>query len=205
MGFCLFNNAALGAHDLTKQGKKILILDQDVHHGNGTQQIFYTRNDVLYQSFHLYPHYPGTGAIDEIGMGEGASYTINAPLEHGNGDQGITRLLDEIFIPIAKAFKPDFIIISAGYDSHHADPLGGLRCTTHLYQEIVAKYQKIQSKIAVTLEGGYNLNWLGKCLIAQLGQLMNQPIEIDDNTSEIDTIEPVIQSLKKELRDYWPL
>ena len=205
MGFCLFNNAALAAHTLTKKEKKILIVDIDCHHGNGTQQIFYTRNDVLYQSFHLSPHYPGTGEIQEIGLGEGLGYTQNAPLRHGNGDQAIQTLLKEIFLPTAKQFKPDFIIISSGYDSHHSDLLGGLTCTTNLYAYITQAYQKIQPKIACTLEGGYNLEWIGNCFIAQLGQLMNQPQTIDDKSKEHQSITPVIKALKKELGDYWSL
>jgi acetoin utilization deacetylase AcuC-like enzyme len=205
MGFCLFNNAALAAHTLTKQGQKILILDIDCHHGNGTQQIFYTRNDVLYQSFHLSPHYPGTGEIQEIGLGEGLGYTQNAPLNHGNGNQAIQTLLKEIFLPTAKQFKPDLTIISTGYDSHHSDLLGGLTCTTTMYPDIIKAYQQIQPKIACTLEGGYNLKWIGKCFIAQLGQLMNQPQTTDDTCQEHQSITPVIKALKKELGEYWTL
>jgi acetoin utilization deacetylase AcuC-like enzyme len=205
MGFCLFNNAALAAHTLTKKGKKILIVDHDGHHGNGTQQIFYTRNDVLYQSFHLYPHFPGTGEINEIGLGEGLGYTQNAPLSHGNGDQAVKTLLHEIFLPVAKQFKPDLIIFSTGYDSHHNDILGGLTCTSNIYPYITKEYQKIQQKIACTLEGGYNHEWIGKCFIAQLGQLMNQPHHIDDEIKEHQSIDPIIKALKKELGAYWSL
>jgi acetoin utilization deacetylase AcuC-like enzyme len=205
MGFCLFNNAALAAHAITKKGKKILIIDQDTHHGNGTQQIFYTRNDVLYQSFHLSPHYPGTGEIQEIGLGDGIGYTQNAPISHGNGDQAIILLLQEIFLPVAKQFKPDLVIISAGYDSHHSDLLGGLTCTTNIYSYITAEYQKIQPKIACTLEGGYNLNSLGNCFLAQIGQLLNEPIQFNDRTQEHQSILPIIKALKKEIGEYWSL
>ena len=111
MGFCLFNNAALAANELSKKGKKTLIYDFDVHHGNGTQDIFYDRNDVLYQSTHLYPHYPGTGNFDEIGIGEGQGYTINAPITHGNGNRAVSQILDEVFLPVAKQFNPDLIIL----------------------------------------------------------------------------------------------
>ena len=93
MGFCLFNNAALAAKHIVKQGKKVLIFDLDVHHGNGTQNIFYTSNDVLYQSFHLSPHFPGTGKIEDVGMGDGAGYTVNAPLSYGNGNTAIDTLM----------------------------------------------------------------------------------------------------------------
>ena len=100
MGFCLFNNAALAANELSKIGKQVLIFDCDVHHGNGTQYLLYDRCDVMYQSFHLYPHYPGTGPVEDIGDGDGMGYTINAPLSHGNGDGAVSELLDEVFLPM---------------------------------------------------------------------------------------------------------
>jgi len=205
MGFCLFNNAAIAANELTKLGKKVLIFDFDVHHGNGTQDIFYDRNDVMYQSIHLSPHYPGTGGTEEIGAGKGAGYTINTPLYYGNGDNAVTKLLDEIFLPIAKQFKPDIIIMSSGYDSHHLDPLGGLRLTSNFYGKIVQKFQEIQPKIACTLEGGYNLKWIGKCLASQLGQMTGNPVEFDDKTVEEENVEEVISQLKNQLNKYWDI
>jgi acetoin utilization deacetylase AcuC-like enzyme len=205
MGFCLFNNAAIAANELTKQGKKILIFDSDVHHGNGTQDIFYDRSDVMYQSIHLSPHYPGTGAIEETGIGEGEGYTINAPISQGNGNKTVAKILDEIFLPITKQFKPDLIIMSSGYDSHHMDPLGGLRFTYSFFGEMIAKYQKIQPKIVCTLEGGYNLNTIGKCLVSQLGQMTNQKIEFDDETSEYEIGRDYITTLKREIIRYWDI
>jgi acetoin utilization deacetylase AcuC-like enzyme len=202
MGFCLFNNIAIAANEVAKKGKKVLIYDFDVHHGNGTQDIFYNRNDVLYQSTHLSPHYPGTGDIDEIGEGDGVGYTINAPLYYGKGDKAVSKILDEIFLPVAKQFKPDLIIFSSGYDSHHMDPLGGLRFTANFYGEIISKYQKIQPKIVCTLEGGYNLDWIGKCLISQLGQMVNQKIKIKDSAEEDSNIDDVIIKLKSKLKKY---
>ena len=205
MGFCLFNNAALAAHEMTKKGKKVLIFDCDVHHGNGTQDIFYDRKDVLYQSIHLSPHYPGTGDIREIGTGEGEGYTVNAPLTHGNGDNAVSQILDTIFLPIAKQFNPDIIIVSTGFDSHHADLLGGLAFTANFFGEMIAKYQKIQPKIVCTLEGGYNLKWIGKCLLSQLGQLTFNPVKIDDSAQEMSTAGPIIDALKSEMERYWKL
>jgi acetoin utilization deacetylase AcuC-like enzyme len=205
MGFCLFNNAAIAANELTKQGKKILIFDFDVHHGNGTQDIFYDRNDVMYQSFHLSPHYPGTGDTSEIGIGEGEGYTINVPLTQGNGDNAVSKVLDRIFLPIAKQFKPDMIIISSGYDSHHLDPLGGLRLTSHFYGDIIAKLQNIQPKIVCTLEGGYNLNWIGKCLVSQLGQMIGNSINFNDTTIEEENVNDVINEIKSEMNRYWKI
>ena len=205
MGFCLFNNAAIAANELTKQGKKVLIFDFDVHHGNGTQDIFYDRKDVMYQSTHLSPHYPGTGDIDEIGIGDGEGYTINAPLSYGNGNNAVSKVLDEILIPVATEYKPDLIIISSGFDSHYLDPLGGLRFSTDFFGEMVAKYQKIQPKIVCTLEGGYNLQWIGKCLVSQLGQMTNNIIKYDDSTDEHENVNEVINKMKNEIGSYWRL
>jgi len=205
MGFCLFNNAGIAAHDLTKTGKRILIFDHDVHHGNGTQSIFYARKDVMYQSFHLSPHYPGTGTTSEIGEGEGKGYTINAPLGFGHDDQAVSQLFDEIFIPITQQFKPHLIIISAGYDSHHADPLGGLKLSANFFGEMVKRFKDVQPKIVCTLEGGYNLQWIGKCFLSQLGQLMSQPLQFDDPVKGNHDIKSVIEQMKKELGSYWRL
>ena len=205
MGFCLFNNAALAAQHISNQGKRVLIFDHDVHHGNGTQSIFYDRNDVLYQSFHLSPHYPGTGAINEIGHGSGKGYTVNAPLFHGAGDGVVSRLLEEVFLPIARQFKPDIIIVSSGFDSHHADHLGGLALTADFFGEMIKRYQEIQPKLVCTLEGGYNLNWIGKCLLSQLGQLTSHPLVFSEKTSEEKTENQIIPLLKKELKGFWKL
>ena len=205
MGFCLFNNAALTANEISKTGKQVLIFDCDVHHGNGTQYLLYDRKDIMYQSFHLYPHYPGTGPIEDIGDGDGKGYTINAPLSHGNGNEAVSQLLDEIFLPIARQFKPDLVIISSGYDSHHLDPLGGLKLTSNFFGEIIAKFQNIQPKIVCTLEGGYNLNWIGKCLVSQLGQMISHQVTFDDVTEEDTNVEPTINKIKNELASYWKI
>ncbi len=205
MGFCLFNNAGIAAHELSKKGKRVLIFDHDVHHGNGTQSIFYSRNDVMYQSFHLSPHYPGTGAVCEIGDGAGKGYTINAPLGFGHDDRAVSQLFDEIFLPIIRQYKPHLIIISAGYDSHHADQLGGLKLSANFFGEMIKRFQTIQPKIVCTLEGGYNLQWIGKCFLSQLGQMMSHPLQFDDNIKGNDDVASVIASMKKELGDYWEL
>ena len=205
MGFCLFNNIAISANQVAKKGKKILIYDFDVHHGNGTQEIFYNRNDVLYQSTHLSPHYPGTGSIDEIGKDNGEGYTMNAPLYYGKGDKAVSKILDEIFLPVARQFKPNIILFSAGYDSHHMDSLGGLRLTANFYGKIIEKYQKIQPKIVLTLEGGYNLNWIGKCLVSQLGQMTYQKIKIKDSADEDSNVDDVVTKLKNKFKKYWEI
>ncbi len=205
MGFCLFNNAGLAAHELSKKKKRILIFDHDVHHGNGTQSLFYRRPDVMYQSFHLSPHYPGTGDACEIGEGDGRGYTINAPLDFGYGDEAVSELFDEIFIPITRQFKPHLIIVSAGYDSHHSDRLGGLKLSANFFGEMIKRFQDVQPRIVITLEGGYNFQWIGKCFMSQLGQLMSHPFLYDDPVKGNDDITPVIKNMKKELGDYWKL
>lgn len=205
MGFCLFNNIAIAANEIAKKGKKILIFDHDVHHGNGTQDIHYNRNEILYQSFHLFPHFPGTGSINEIGKGKGEGYNINAPISHGNGDKAISQILEEVFLPIAEQFKPDLIMFSAGFDSHHYDPLGGLNLTSNFFGEILAKFQKIQPKIVCTLEGGYHLEWIGKSIVSQLGKMTGNNIKFDDSSSEHQTVEIVIDKMKDKLEKYWKI
>ena len=205
MGFCLFNNAAITAYELAKFGHKILIFDPDVHHGNGTQEIFYQRNDVLYQSFHVSPHFPGTGKVEEIGKGKGKGFNMNAPLAHGNGEQAVQRIIDDIFIPIAEQFDPDLILVSSGFDSHHKDRLGGLRLTVDFFGKLIKEYQSIQPKIVCTLEGGYNLEWIGKCLVSQVGQLAGFPQHFHDVADEKDTSKKVYEKLRNNLQPFWKL
>ncbi len=204
MGFCLFNNAAIAADFIVRQGKKVLIFDHDVHHGNGTCDIFYDRSDVLYQSIHMSPHYPGTGMVDEVGRGDGEGFTVNAPLSRGVGDGGVERLLDEVMLPVAEQFSPDFIIISAGFDSHHSDELGGLALTVDFYGEMVRKFSSVQRKIVCTLEGGYMLDVLGKGIASEVGVMNHTPVEFDDSSSGRDADE-VVKKLKEELGSYWSL
>ena len=159
----------------------------------------------MYQSIHLSPHYPGTGGISEIGTGDGKGYTINAPLSYGNGDNAVSKVLDEVFLPIARQFKPDVIMISSGFDSHHLDSLGGLKLTSNFFGEMIAKLQEIQPKIVCTLEGGYNLQWIGKCLVSQLGQMTNNKVEFGDSADERENVNEVINKIKNELGNYWEI
>ncbi len=167
MGFCIFNNIAVAAQvgldDLGLQ--RILIFDWDVHHGNGTQDIFYESPDVLFVSTHQYPHYPGTGDVREIGTGAGTGYTVNMPLPVGVGDQGFERLFREIVTPVAERFGPDLILVSAGYDAHWRDPLAGLHLSLggywRLAREVVALAERLcGGRLVVLLEGGYDLQVL---------------------------------------------
>ena len=205
MGFCLFNNAAIAANEITKKGKKVLIIDPDVHHGNGTQEIFYNRSDVLYQSIHLSPHFPGTGAIEDIGEDKGEGYNINAPLSFLYGNNAADQILNQVFLPIAEKFKPDLIIMTTGFDSHHSDLLGGLRFTADYFGKILKKFQEIQPKIVCTLEGGYNKEWIGKCFTAQIAQLTHEKIDINDKISSKSNVTSLISEIKESLGKYWEI
>ena len=167
MGFCIFNNIAVAAHAVRAQGlaRRILIVDFDVHHGNGTQSSFYKDPDVLFCSTHQYPHYPGTGSIHETGEGAGKGFTINVPLPPGVGDAGFTAVLEEIIWPAARRFAPDLMMVSAGYDAHWADPLASLSLSLAGYAAINRGLAQMAKKlcggrIVFTLEGGYHPNVL---------------------------------------------
>jgi acetoin utilization deacetylase AcuC-like enzyme len=167
MGFCLLNNVAVAAQAALAEGglSRVLIVDWDVHHGNGTQDIFYASPQVLFFSTHQYPHYPGTGNVREVGDGAGRGYTVNVSLPAGVGDQGFTRIYREVLTPIAERFRPELILVSAGYDAHWDDPLAGLRLSLGGYwglaQMLVALADKLcDGRLVVTLEGGYNLDVL---------------------------------------------
>ena len=132
-------------------------------------------------------------------------FTVNVPVSHGNGNNAISKTLDEVFLPIAKQFKPDLIIFSSGYDSHYLDPLGGLRLTSKFYGKIIEKFQKIQPKMVCTLEGGYNLSWIGKCIVSQLGQMVGKKVDYKDTTTEEENLNNVIKEIKNEMNRYWKL
>jgi acetoin utilization deacetylase AcuC-like enzyme len=169
MGFCLFNNVAVCARYLQKQYdlQKIAIIDWDVHHGNGTQQIFYNDPTVLYFSVHQFPLYPGTGAEREVGTGAGEGYTINCPLPPGRGDDHYVGVFEKTLVPALKAFTPDFILISAGFDAHRDDPLAGMQVTDAGFGEFTRIVKSCadalcHGRMVSCLEGGYNLGALAR-------------------------------------------
>jgi acetoin utilization deacetylase AcuC-like enzyme len=174
MGFCLLNNIAILARYLQRQYglKKIAIVDWDVHHGNGTQHIFESDPSVFYISLHQFPHYPGTGAADERGIGAGEGYTLNIPLQQGAGDRECLAAFSEQVIPALKKFQPDAILISAGFDAHELDPLGGLNFSEATYEWLTIELRKINRRVISLLEGGYNLESLPRCVAAHLHGLL---------------------------------
>ena len=174
MGFCLFNNIAITARYAQSQGyEKVMIIDFDVHHGNGTQEIFYDDSSVFYFSTHEYPAYPGSGSIDEHGSGEGKGFTHNFPMLSFSTDDDILPIYEEELPLDVESFKPDIILVSAGYDLHAADPLAQLQVSTQGIKKIV---QSIMNSSGVPkifmLEGGYNLNALGESVAETLDAML---------------------------------
>ena len=178
MGFCLFNNAAIGArYAQTKYGvERVLIVDWDVHHGNGTQEIFWYDPSVFYFSTHQYPYYPGTGSADERGTGKGEGATLNVPLSMGTSARDHRQAFTGALHEVERRFHPDLVIISAGFDSRRGDPLGGLMLEDSDFSEMTKEVLRIAEKhgagrIVGLLEGGYNLDLLGGSVRSHLSAL----------------------------------
>ncbi len=179
MGFCLLNNAAIAARYIQKRHKlpKVLIVDWDVHHGNGTQELFYDDPSVFYFSVHRYPFYPGTGSAEQHGAGKGKGATLNVPLPAGSGDREFLRAFSETLVPAAGQYHPDFVLVSAGFDAHRDDPLGGMRVTTEGFAEMTRIVKRIaeehcQGRLVSVLEGGYDPDGLAASVEAHLRILM---------------------------------
>jgi acetoin utilization deacetylase AcuC-like enzyme len=176
MGFCLFNNVAVTAAALAERGERVLIVDYDAHHGNGTQDIFWRDPRVAYASFHQYPLYPGTGGLREVGMGEGRGATVNLPLPAGATGDAFRAGFDEVLAPYAAEFEPTWLIISAGFDAHRADPITDLGLSAGDYGDLTADLLELvpAGRRLVFLEGGYDLGALATsseaCLAAMAGE-----------------------------------
>ncbi|OGW26722.1 MAG: acetoin utilization protein, partial [Nitrospirae bacterium GWC2_42_7] len=176
MGFCIFNNVAVGARYAQSKGyKKVFIIDFDVHHGNGTQHIFEEDDTVYYFSTHQYPHYPGTGADSEKGKGKGSGFTYNIPMHYGAGDKDFFTAYQDILPGLVRNFKPDIMLVSAGYDLHAKDPLAGLRVTNEGIRNIVRGILSSSENIPCifSLEGGYNLTSLSESVVITIEELLN--------------------------------
>jgi acetoin utilization deacetylase AcuC-like enzyme len=184
MGFCLFNNVAVAArYMLDHRGlSRVLIADFDLHHGNGTQEIFYATDQVLYFSTHQYPYYPGTGHWSEIGEGKGEGFSVNVPLPAGVGDYGYGRVFDEVLYPLAERYQPEFVLVSAGYDAHWADPLGMMSLSTTGFGYLTSVLKELadelcEGRLVLTLEGGYDLQALSNSVAATLQTLLGAKAE----------------------------
>jgi len=179
MGFCLFNNIAITARYLQKERdiSKVLIVDWDLHHGNGTQEVFYDDDSVFYFSVHQFPYYPGTGAKEERGIGDGLEFTLNVPMQEFSSTEDYLDIFENVLKPEALKFNPDFILISAGFDAHENDPLGRMNLTADGFAELTKIVCKLadetcDGKIISLLEGGYNLNYLSASVVKHIGMLL---------------------------------
>ncbi len=211
MGFCLFNNVALAAHYALKVLKfsRILIVDWDLHHGNGTQRSFYHHREVLYFSTHQFPYYPGTGRLEEIGHGEGLGFTVNVPLPAGLGDAEYLLVFREILQPIALEYRPELILISAGFDPHRDDPLGGMRLSAQGFGALAGVLKEIaeetcEGRLLLTLEGGYSLSGLSESVaevIKVLAGVKAPEIKADPEPAAAE----FIREVRKFFSRYWKI
>ncbi|MBI4213945.1 MAG: histone deacetylase [Chloroflexi bacterium] len=198
MGFCLFNNIALAAEwALTELSiARAAIVDIDVHHGNGTQEIFYDRANVLYCSVHQYPYYPGTGGISETGEDGGIGATVNLPLMAGCGDDSYLAVTEQVLVPALRRFRPGCLLVSLGFDAHWADPLAGMRLSVRGYSQILEQFlaaadELCDGRAILLLEGGYDLNVLRTGVSSAAALLAGQPVPRDALGPAMGGSEPV--------------
>lgn len=209
MGFCLFNNVAVAAKHLRARGyERIAIVDFDLHHGNGTEAIFYDDPSVLYASLHQYPYYPGTGAAQDLGVDAGEGFTVNVPFSAGVGDAGYLLAFDEILCPILRQFQPDFLLVSAGFDCHRRDPLGGMQVTESGVVGMTRRLLDVSREVsggrfAAVLEGGYDLDAIRSSAEAMLREMATAPEALSAPTETPDG--EALAPLKDILRPYWRL
>jgi acetoin utilization deacetylase AcuC-like enzyme len=215
MGFCLFNNVAIGAQYALKNFslQRILIVDWDVHHGNGTQHSFYEDPRVLYFSTHRYGFYPGTGAATEVGKGKGEGFNVNVPLSTGTGDTEYGNIFEKFLKPIALEYQPQLILVSAGFDIHYNDPLGGMEVSEKGFARMTQILMEIaettaQGKLVFTLEGGYNVAAQKRSVKAVLEELSQaSPLDkkelLEKEKTDYPHIEQLLLQLKEIQKRYW--
>jgi len=215
MGFCLFNNVAVGARFAQKifDIHRILLVDWDLHHGNGTQHSFETDSSVLYFSTHQYPYYPGTGAFGEVGKNDGEGFTVNVPLSVGCGDGEYVAIFENILRPIAYEYQPELILVSAGFDTYKDDPLGGMKVTPEGYAGLTRSLMDIaaaccEGKMVMTLEGGYHVQGQAasvKRVLEELSGLKNITTAEFEGQANERVLEHIVSQVGKVHKKYWKI
>jgi acetoin utilization deacetylase AcuC-like enzyme len=210
MGFCLFNNIAVAAqHALDGCGlERVMILDWDVHHGNGTNDIFRRSADVLFVSIHQSPLYPGTGPAGDVGAGDGRGFTVNLPVPPGSGDDVFCALVDRVAVPLAREFAPQLLLISAGYDAHREDPLGECDMTEEGYAAMTRSMRRvgeeIEAPVGCVLEGGYGLEALAHSVAATLAALQEPVTDDRPDGSAGPGVPRLVDAALERLSAWWP-
>ena len=211
MGFCLFNNVAVGAaHALARGTSRIAIVDYDVHHGNGTQWMFYDDPRVMYISTHQYPFYPGTGAATDVGTDDGAGFTVNVPLEAGAGDADYDLVFRQAVEPVLDRFRPELILLSAGYDAHARDPLGGMLVSAAGYTGMTVRLRAAADthcggRLVAVTEGGYDLTALKACLTETLAVMSGPTLSPTPTVSgSSERAEAALELVRLAQAPFWP-
>lgn len=206
-GFCLFNNVAIAAKKLAEEGKRVAIIDIDGHLGDGTSDIFYDTDQVLYWSMHQYPAFPGHGFVDEIGTGKGKGFTVNIPLPPGSADDILEGAL-QYFLPVVEQFQPDVVAVSAGFDAHQYDLLLDLKASANFFYKAGKEIRARFSHVFATLEGGYNVDEMPKCLYNFMAGVNEEPVPYpEDSTSSgmrvLETYEIYVNAIIANLKSHW--
>ncbi|HTA97226.1 MAG TPA: histone deacetylase [Solirubrobacteraceae bacterium] len=206
MGFCLFNNVAIAAEHAVRDlgARSVFVLDWDVHHGNGTAETFRGRSDVLFASIHQAALYPGSGPLSDVGSGEGEGYTINLPVPAGCEEGLWLSLLEHVVLPVAVSFKPDLVLVSAGFDAHREDPLAGVCLETSSFGEMARHVrdmaESVGAPLGAVLEGGYEPDVLGDCVVETLGALAGS-----ESPSSAAPEALLTSRAAAQIGRYWPL
>ncbi len=211
MGFCLYNNIAVAAAHARSRGlARVAIVDYDVHHGNGTQWAFYDDPNVLFVSLHQYPFYPGTGAAEDVGSASGTGFTVNIPLEAGSGDADYALIFDRVVLPVLESYGPDAVLISAGFDAHARDPLGGMLVSTAGHSNMTQRLRdfadrRCEGRLVGVTEGGYDLEALEACLRETLEVFAGHPVVTSSPpTGATARADAALEAVRRSQASFWP-